>query len=195
MSCDPSPMLWTAAAVAAGGLVVCTSLPIRAVPRRTDGWPRWRRHNDVPQQPVLVLDRARWRANLARIRRPGPCGISSCARWQVNCPARPCHRQALRAWNTQRAMVFKRPAGRTGGPGAATPTVAGQSLYCQRRAWVLPLARRAWMPRQVHNGGHARAPAEYRAPGKRAQGVRSSRQHRWWSAPWRRRSTRCWRTC
>jgi len=60
-------MLWTAAAVAAGAW---WSRPAdRGGPPDERLAALARALADVPQQPVLVLDRARWRANLARIRR------------------------------------------------------------------------------------------------------------------------------
>jgi len=53
----------------------------------------------------LVLDRARWRANLARIRRLAHAALPLRA-VAKSLPCAPLLDEALRAWNTQRAMVF-----------------------------------------------------------------------------------------
>ena len=96
-------MLWTAAAVAAGAW---WSRPAdRGGPPDERLAALARALADVPQQPVLVLDRARWRANLARIRRLAHAALPLRA-VAKSLPCAPLLDEALRAWNTQRAMVF-----------------------------------------------------------------------------------------
>ena len=164
-------MLWTAAAVAAGAWWLRPA--DRGGPPDERLAALARALADVPQQPVLVLDRARWRANLARIRRLAHAALPLRV-VAKSLPCAPLLDEALRVWNTQRAMVFNaRQAELVAQARPDADLLLGKPLPASAAHGVLPRLARARLdaPRQVQwLVDTPERLAEYRALA-RAQGV------------------------